>query len=53
LALKLNDYFADPARRSILLKDELGSTMLLVGGLPLLTIVFIPQRQRSITNMDQ
>ena len=40
-ALKLNDYFADPAQPSIVLKDELGSTVLIVAGLPLLTVAVI------------
>jgi hypothetical protein len=40
-ALKLNDYLADPAQPSIVLKDELGSTVLIVAGLPLLTVAVI------------
>jgi hypothetical protein len=40
-ARKLNAYFADPSRRSILLQDELGGTLLMAGGLPLLTVAVV------------
>lgn len=38
LARKLNDYLFDPARDSIVLRDQFGSTVLIVAGVPLLTI---------------
>jgi len=40
-ARKLNDYFADPTRPSIALEDEPGKTVLVIAGLPLLTIVVL------------
>jgi hypothetical protein len=40
-ARKLNDYFTDPARSSIELNDEIGSSLLLAAGAPLLVIVVV------------
>ena len=40
-ARKLNDYLANPARPSIVLKDELGSTVLIFVALPLLTVALV------------
>jgi hypothetical protein len=40
-ARKLNEYFADPTRLSIVLRDQTGSTVLIVAGLPLLTIAVV------------
>lgn len=37
-ARKLNDYFADSTRSSIVLKDEIGSTVAIVAGVPLLAV---------------
>lgn len=50
---RLNGYLDDPAQRSIVLKDELGSTLLIVAGLPLLTLALLlalsrwPRRTRA------
>lgn len=40
-ARRLNDYLADPAQSSIVLKDRIGSALLLAAGLPLLTIAIV------------
>ena len=49
-ARALNDYFADPTRTSIVLKDELGATVLIVGGLPLMVaaaVLMLRRRRRA------
>jgi len=38
---KLNGYFTDRAQSSIVMQDEIGTTILIVGGLPLLMVVVL------------